>query len=83
MSNKYLHVGENGSIEPADIVVLSLMWHINNMTKVSHDVYETPTNKIHLLSGLLSTLEFYTTRSEFHELTKDLKVKMKPYQKTV
>ena len=66
-----------------DLIVLDLMWHINQMTKASNDVYETPANKIHLLSGLLKTLEYYTTEKEFDGLTKDLKVKMKPSQKTV
>ena len=66
-----------------DLIVLDLMWHINQMTKASNDVYETPANKIHLLSGLLKTLEFYTTEKEFNDLTKDLKFKMKPSQKTV
>ena len=66
-----------------DLIVLDLMWHINQMTKASNDIYETPANKIHLLSGLLKTLEYYTTKKEFDTLTKDLKVKMKPSQKTV
>ena len=66
-----------------DLIVSDLMWHINQMTKASNDVYETPANKIHLLSGLLKTLDYYTTEEEFNTLTKDLKVKMKPSQNTV
>ena len=63
------------------VIVDDLVWHIYGIAQPNDDIYETPANKIHTLSYLLSTLEFYTTRDEFKELTKDLKVKMKPSKK--
>jgi hypothetical protein len=70
------------SYESADnLVADSLMYHISYVCKASNDIYETPANKIHNLSALLKTLEYYTTRAEFVELTKDVSVKLKPIGK--
>jgi hypothetical protein len=63
------------------IIVKDLVWNIYNIAKAGKDEYETPANKIHKLSALLVTLEYYTTKSEFDELTKNLSVKLKPSKK--
>jgi hypothetical protein len=63
------------------IIVDSLMYHISIMCKAGDDIYETPANKIHRLSAMLNTLEFYTTKSDFLDLTKGMSVKLKPSQK--
>jgi hypothetical protein len=63
------------------IVADSLLYHISYICKSSNDLYETPANKIHNLSAMLKTLEYYTTRAEFVELTKDISVKLKPIGK--
>ena len=63
------------------IIVKSLVWCLYNLSKSSNDVYETPANKVHNLSALLTTLRYYTSEGEFKELTKNLSVKMKPSKK--
>jgi hypothetical protein len=63
------------------LIVDDLIYHISYICKASNDIYETPANKIHNLSALLKTLEYYTTRAEFVELTKDVSVKLKPIGK--
>jgi hypothetical protein len=70
------------SYESVDkLIVDDLMCNISCMCKSSNDIYETPANKIHKISAMLKTLEFYTTRAEFVDLTKDISVKLKPIGK--
>jgi hypothetical protein len=63
------------------LIVESLMYHISYVCKASNDIYETPVNKIHDLSAMLKTLEYYAGKSNFLELTKDISVKLKPIGK--
>jgi hypothetical protein len=70
------------SYDSADkLITDSLLYQISYVCKASNDIYETPANKIHNLSAMLKTLEYYTTRAEFVELTKDISVKLKPIGK--
>ena len=64
-----------------EFIVQSLMDQVNGILDTESDIYETSVNKVHTLSMLLKTLDYYTDRSIFDELTKDLKVKIKPRYK--
>jgi hypothetical protein len=64
-----------------DIIIESLVGLIYSLSKSSNDVYETPANKVHSLSALLTTLRYYTNESDFNELTKNLKIKLNPSRK--
>lgn len=64
-----------------EFVVQSLMDQVNDILDTKSDIYETSVNKVHTLSMLLKTLEYYTDCNTFDGLTKDLKVKIKPKSK--
>ena len=61
-----------------DIIVASLVEQIHNLSDPKDDKFETPANKVHNLSALLKTLEYYTNKEDFTILTKDLKIKLNP-----
>jgi hypothetical protein len=61
-----------------DILVASLVEKIYNLSDPKDDKFETPANKVHNLSALLRTLEYYTNEEDFTILTKDLKIKLNP-----
>tara|TARA_R110000744_G_C19283774_1_gene553877 strand:- start:882 stop:1127 length:246 start_codon:yes stop_codon:yes gene_type:complete len=64
-----------------DIIVASLVEQIYNLSDPKDDKFETPANKIHNLSALLKTLEYYTDKEDFTRFTKDLKIKLNPSKK--
>jgi hypothetical protein len=64
-----------------DIIVESLVEQIYNLSDPKDDKFETPANKVHNLSALLKTLEYYTNEEDFTSLTKDLKIKLNPSKK--
>ena len=61
-----------------EFVVESLLGQINDILNTKSDIYETSVNKVHNLSVLLKTLEYYTDHVTFDDLTKDMKVKIIP-----
>jgi hypothetical protein len=63
------------------IIVKGLVECIYSLSKSGNDIYETPANKIHNLSALLTTLNYFTGEREFNELTKNLKIKLNPSKK--
>tara|TARA_R110000823_G_scaffold184579_2_gene317072 strand:- start:121 stop:363 length:243 start_codon:yes stop_codon:yes gene_type:complete len=64
-----------------DIIVATLVEQIYNLSDPKNDKFETPANKVHELSALLKTLEYYTNEGDFIRLTKDLKIKLNPSKK--
>jgi len=60
------------------LFVKSLVNQINYVLDPDADRCETSVNKVHTLSHLFKTLEYFTSPSDFDRLTKHMKVKIKP-----